>query len=246
MNILQKLRHFNHLLNSNKGHLRQQEDIYCLQLLQKILNDGCHVQLTSMSLRPYVIAFLVNEMFINNRKKIIEFGSGISTILLARAARSKNNGTRIVSVEENKEWCTFISQILHQEGLADFVTMLHIPLEKKELLGNSSHWYNQESLTTSLKGQETFDMVVIDGPTAFSKQIAHSRYFAIPFLNGLLHESHAIFLDDANRFGERAVMKMWKEEFGKGFDIYAETLGVFYQGHHFESNPMKFIPIEHV
>ena len=80
---------------------------------------------------------------------------------------------------------------------------------------------------------------MIDGPTAYNEQIAQSRYFAVPFLDKFLVNDHVILLDDANRKGEQHIMRLWQKEQGKSFMVYAETLGVFYQGAHFESNPMK-------
>ncbi|MCX6322761.1 MAG: hypothetical protein NTZ41_00995, partial [Sphingobacteriales bacterium] len=84
---------------------------------------------------------------------------------------------------------------------------------------------------------------LIDGPSAYKSEIAHSRYYALPFVKDLLDDNYVIFLDDANRTGEKEVMQMWSNEFGKKFHIYAETLGVFYQGNHFECNPIKNITI---
>lgn len=95
------------------------------------MNDGTYIPFTSMSLRPYVLIYLLNEIIINNRKKIIEFGAGISTINLERIARNMGNGVKIVSVEENSEWFGLINDMLIKDNLSDYVTFFNVPLEKK-------------------------------------------------------------------------------------------------------------------
>ncbi len=63
-------------------------------------------------------------------------------------------------------------------------------------------------------------MVLIDGPRAYKREIAHSRYFALPFLKDILEEKHVIFLDDANRNGEKDILQMWNNEFGIEFRLW--------------------------
>lgn len=242
MDLKHKFHLFNNLLNSSNALARNAEDIYCLQLLNRVLNEGRFIPMTSMSLRPYVLAFLLNEMVINKRKSVIEFGAGISTILLARMAKMLSISPKIVSIEQDPEWCQVIDGMLKEEGLEDKVTLLHIPVEEKKNLGVLNHWYQEDILRQSLKGYGKFDMVIIDGPTAYNDQLELSRFHAIPFLQGMFNDNHVIFLDDANRKGEKKVMELWKKEFGKVFKIYGDTLGVFRKNEYFESNPMKFVP----
>ena len=57
-----------------------------------------------MSLRPFVLVSLLNEIIINKRNTIIEFGAGISTIMPGRLSKMNNLSTVIVSVKENFNW----------------------------------------------------------------------------------------------------------------------------------------------
>ena len=107
-------------------------------------------------------------------------------------------------------------------------------------MGSCNHWYQYDILQEALKPYGPFDMVMTDGPTAYNKQIALSRYFALPFLKESLLKEYVIFLDNANRKGEKHILQLWKDEYGKHFKIYAETPGVYYQGSHFESNPVNW------
>lgn len=80
-------------------------------------------------------------------------------------------------------------------------------------------------------------MVVIDGPPAFTEAIAESRYGAIPFVKDRLTDRYSILLDDANRAGERCIMKLWEEWYGFPFRVYNERIGVSRQGGGRNSHP---------
>lgn len=244
MNVKRKLQLFNNVLNDNPRQVRHNEDSYCLQLVSNLLQNRPYIPFTSMSLRPYVLAFLLNEIIINNRRQIIEFGAGISTIMMARLAAMYKFSTPVVSVEENKEWAGLVSSIIDAEGLSGYVHLVHAPVEQRMLVGKVNHWYVSGILSDAIKDYRQFDLVMIDGPTAFNEQIAHSRYFALPFLQSHLTGDHAVLLDDANRDGEKNIIRMWEQEFGMKFRTYAETLAVHYKGGHFESNPMKFVNVQ--
>ena len=243
MNIITKLKQVNKVLN-NISQVKFNEDNYCLHLINKIMHNGNYLPFSNMSLRPYVLAFLMNEIIVNERRSVIEFGAGVSTIMMARLAKMNNIHLDIVSVEENESWLNIIKGIIDKEGLSANIHLIHVSLEKKVLQGSENHWYQMDVLKTKLDPNKTFDLVLIDGPTAFYEQIALSRYFALPFIKETLRENHVIFLDDANRNGEHQIMQLWKQEFGKQFKTYAETLGICYVGEYYESNPLKTVSIQ--
>ena len=243
MNIITKLRQINLVLN-NINQVRFNEDIYCLHLINRIMHNGNYLPFSNMSIRPFVLAFLMNEIIVNERRSIIEFGAGVSTIMMARLAKMNNIQLDIVSVEEDESWMNIVKGILDREGLSANIVLIHVPLEKKILQGFENHWYQMDILKRKLGPSKTFDLVLIDGPTACHKQIALSRYFALPFLKDALREKHIIFLDDANRIGEQQIMELWKQELGTHFKIFAETLGICYVGENYESNPLKTVSIQ--
>jgi predicted O-methyltransferase YrrM len=194
-----------------------------------------------MSVRAYEMSFILNELVINKRKSAIEFGAGISTILMARLFKMNGIDVQLVSVDENEKWIDLIKGILTNEGLASYVKFIQSPLESCSVNGKNIHWYNKEILNNQIDNSKKFDLVIVDGPTAYKKEISLSRYEALPFLLNNLAEEHVIFLDDANRDGEKKVLSLWQNKYNKSFKIYGSTLAVHHTGFHFEANPMKHI-----
>jgi len=244
MNLLKKIKMFNTVLNNHSTQLRHIEDVYSLELLNKMIGTSNYIPFTSMSLRPYALAFLLNEMLINNRKSIIEFGAGVSTIMLARLAKKNKLPVKIISVEENQEWVNVVKNILIDEGIDSYVELIYAPVVIRNFKGIENHWYEDGNLKEILKKTAPFDLVMIDGPTAFNDKLALSRYYVMPFLFEKLAKDHVIFLDDVNRKGEKKVMSIWSKDYGKEFITYAGTLGVCYVGNHYESNPVKYIDVD--
>jgi predicted O-methyltransferase YrrM len=198
--------------------------------------------LNSMALRPYSLAFLLNEVIINGRKNIIEFGSGISTILLGRLLKINGIDATVKSIDQSKEWVALLNDLIHKEDLGKIVEVVYIPLEKRNEKEGSPHWYTK-SIIDGLFKTASFDMVVVDGPTAFEKEIEWSRYFALPFIQQRLAHNYVILLDDANRGGEKKVLQAWAQEFQLSFTIFGDTFAVAYKGDYFESNPFKYASV---
>jgi len=244
MNVFKKLKMFNNLLNNHSNKLRHVEDVYSLELLNKMTEAVNYIPFTSMSLRPYALAFLLNEMLINKRISVFEFGAGISTIMMARLAKKNKLTVKIISIEENQDWVNVVKNILVDEGIDGYVEIIYAPVVRRNFKGIENHWYDDERLKEILKNSDPFDLVMIDGPTAFNKKLALSRYYAMPFLFENLAKEHVIFLDDVNRDGEKKAMTLWDKDYGKKFTVYAGTLGVCYVGNHYESNPVKFIDVD--
>lgn len=242
MNIIEKFRRLNNLLNyGGNATIRVTEDLYAMELMGSLINREPYLPMSSMALRPYALASAMNELIVNGRKRIIEFGSGMSTILLGRLIKSNNLNAIVYSVDENQGWLDLLAGMIEKEDLAGIIKLYQAPLEGRTEMKGRPHWYNKNILTEKL-GATTFDMVLIDGPTACNVDIAQSRYFALPFLKDRLNEQYVIFLDDADRKGEKEVLKAWQRETGLEFRIYANTLAVAYKGSHFVSNPMRFAP----
>lgn len=240
MEIRNKLIQFNSLI-SNVDRLMRDEDIYSLHLIHNILHSGSYLPLTGMSLRPYALAFMLNEIVINKRESIIEFGTGISTVLIARLIKLNNLSAKLVTVDENESWQTMIKEILIKEKIEDCVQFIQTSLIKNRSVDSitTNHWYNEAEIENQIPVNLKFDMVVVDGPTAHDESIALSRYFAMPFLRNKLRDSNVVFLDDCVRKGETRILKLWTEEFEREFKIYASSIGVSHKGTFFISNPSK-------
>lgn len=78
------------------------------------------------------------------------------------------------------------------------------PLAESELALEQNHWYDSSTVTVAA-GSAAFDMVLIDGPPAWQPGTGTSRFPALPDLLERLNRRASIYLDDANRPGERSI-----------------------------------------
>jgi hypothetical protein len=222
------------------GHLLYRQmlwaaDIYALNILEPAFRGG-YLPFTKFSLRPACLAMVVNDMIINRRKTIVEFGSGISTFAIARSIKNNGLDATLFSVEHDESWLQFVAARLEKEKLDDIVELVHAPLMPCELALDGSDWYATVVLTDRLNGCHP-DMVIVDGPPAFESGKIKVRYPALPFLHDRLATAVSIYLDDVDRDGERETMEKWSAAYGLRFDIRESSFGYAVRGRHFDPRP---------
>jgi predicted O-methyltransferase YrrM len=189
-------------------------DSVAISKLNGILDN--YVVWTSSSIRPSAITMMLNDIVINDRKKIIEFGSGISTLYIAKSLKDK--GGTLISVEHDLGWISVVRSLLSSEQLDSIVEFVHAPLTESSLSLNGLSWYNEETLTNFLKNRK-FDFILVDGPLAYTRDLKLSRYPVLPFLNSLncIEKNVSIYLDDIERSGESEVVRLWEREYNYNF-----------------------------
>lgn len=201
------------------------EDIYAAaSFVQPILNRMENLlPFNQYSVRPFVLAILANEVLLNKRRSYIEFGAGISTILLAKFASISRLDLKITAVDHDAAWIAYLKEVLDQEALQSKVKLIHSPLRSKESVFPDTIWYDTISLLSQIR-EDNFDLVFVDGPPGRGK---HHRYTALPFLldNNLLSIHHSIYLDDAGRNSEKEIMRKWETLTGKKFETILGHLG---------------------
>lgn len=209
-------------------------DIYAYQQLSPILSRSSYLPFSTASLSSSSIAILLNDILINNRKCILEFGSGITTYLLAKLCSINNlEGVEIISVEENNDWIEVVKELLRKDGiLTENIHFVDAPLIENNKAIGSCTWYNEKKITAAL-AQKKVDCVLVDGPSAWREEIKFSRYPALPFVKNFLAENSIVFLDDIHREGEKVIVSKWKEQFQMEYHQYHPSFGAFIQGKHF-------------
>jgi hypothetical protein len=233
--IINKIKMFNNLINHENYSKNLQVNTYSNSLINNIIGHT-HLPRTGASLKSYVLAYILNEIVINERKNIIEFGSGISTILLAKLAFSNKINLQIISIEEDKEWIDKIQEILIAENLQIYVKFIYSPIISINHTTRQYLWYDEKILEPGCKGIK-FDMVIVDGPKAYEKGKELIRYHALHFVKNKLNEANVILLDDANRMGEKWIIKKWETEFNLKFEI-DNNVAISYTGKHYFANPI--------
>ncbi len=137
---------------------------------------------------------------------VVECSSGTSTLVLARCMQL-NGGGKVYSLEHEPRYAEQTRQQLRRHGLADWAEVLDAELLPQAFAGQSWPWYATAGLPTG----PAIAMLVIDGPPQATAPLA--RYPAGPLLFPRLAPRAAVFLDDAGRPDEQAILRRWGAEF---------------------------------
>ena len=137
---------------------------------------------------------------------IVECGSGASTVVLARACERNGRG-HVWSLEHLPDMAARTRAWLDEQGLERYATVIDAPLVPQGPDGPTRLWYAVEGLPDL-----PIDMVVVDGPPGVTAG-SLARYPAGPRLFPRLSEDGAVFVDDADRPDERAMVLRWQQEF---------------------------------
>jgi hypothetical protein len=138
-------------------------------------------------------------------KTIVECSSGTSSLVLARCCQLNQWG-HVYSLENGDTFALQTRRQLEDFSLRDYCDVMHAPLKDYAIADEIFQWYDISQL--SLAG---IDLLVIDGPPGFLQK--QSRYPALPLLAPLLAERCAVYLDDAAREDELAIVARWQQAF---------------------------------
>ena len=133
---------------------------------------------------------------------VVECGSGSSTVYLGHALRRVGQG-RLIALEHDEAYAARTRAVVREQELDDVVEVRSAPLDEWEIDGQSWHWYSREAV----KDVTECGLLVVDGPPEATGP--HARFPAVPVLHHALHAGAAVFLDDARREDEKAVVDRW-------------------------------------
>ncbi len=161
------------------------------------------------------LALIVAHVLEAKPATILECGSGLSTLMLARCCALNGQG-EVISLENGAEFALNTRMQLERHRLNTHARVIDAPLTPYTIADHEYSWYSLDILP-----QQGIDMLVIDGPPGFLQR--HSRYPALPLLIDLMKDSCAIFLDDAGRQDEREIVAMWQQSFPAFRHEFVET-----------------------
>jgi hypothetical protein len=198
--------------------------------LQCLTVTGPYLPWGAGTMRVPGLVAVCNEVVLAARRCVVELGSGTSTVLLARLLRERweAGAHRHVAVEHDGSWARWVTEQLAREGLAETVTVLHVPLAAGRGPGGLP-WYDDERLQAGLDealSGALVDLLVVDGPPADTAEKVLARYPALPALAARLAPGATVVLDDVERPGEQEVLRRWEAEFDVRFDRRAASAGV--------------------
>lgn len=195
-------------------------DTFALQKLAPLYRN--YLPWTRASIRPRTIEICCNAITIMRPQLIVELGGGNSTFFFRALLRQLGSG-RLITVEDNKTWAAMLEERLVADGLGDQGSVCFAPLSRHAWSGIKGEWYDTAAIKHALAAAAApVTMLVADGPPASrdgttNRASLSRRVFALPFFWDQMTNPRFVLLDDTNRPGEQAAVRVWEEHFGIRF-----------------------------
>jgi predicted O-methyltransferase YrrM len=154
---------------------------------------------------PDLARYLYQQVVEHRRTRVLECGSGSTTVVLAYAMRSLGEG-HVNALEHDPRFAAATRRMLKERGLEDWATVIDAPLTTVRLTDAEWRWYDPAALPA-----EPIDLLLVDGPPGTTGPQA--RYPALPVLTDRLSESALVVLDDTRRADEHLIGERWLEEY---------------------------------
>ncbi len=183
------------------------EDLAAMAILAPLSRS--YVPWSDWAMRPSGLVEVLNTVALRRPRLVVECGSGVSTIFLARLFLELGGGATL-AIEHDAEWAAWLRARLADEGLTAHADVVHAPLD-------ASGWFDEGRVLDALAGRDV-DLLLVDGPPAadgFGPPT--SREPALGFFLTALTAGATVVLDDADRPGEQEVLRRWEERYGLRF-----------------------------
>ena len=146
-----------------------------------------------------LLTLVADHILTTKPARIVEFGTGASTLIIARALQLAGGG-ELISFEQHPEFVDATRSWLADHGLS--ADLRAVPLRPSPG-GWPGLWYDHGPLPNAI------DLLLIDGPPwtihPFTRGAASTLF-------GLIAPDGTVMLDDAARPGERIVARRWRRE----------------------------------
>lgn len=198
-------------IKENQSTLQQKTFNY--NQISKLFAEESFIPFTAWAISPTTILHVLNEIVINKRKAIIEFGAGASTFYIAKLIKVLQLETVFYTIESDVDWANEMQRQLKLLGLEEHVIVVHSPIAEASstlTYKQQESWYDVRILEKRLNSLKIrFDLVLVDGPVGTTT--SYARYSAIPFLRDKMTKNCVIFLDDVDREDEKKIIAEWKK-----------------------------------
>jgi predicted O-methyltransferase YrrM len=139
-------------------------------------------------------------------QRVVELGSGLSTLVIAAALRANGAG-HLISVDADEAYAAITREQLQRQALGDWAEIRIAALKDMQFEGITRPWYD----TAVFADLNDIDVLLIDGPPTLLRP--DIRYPALPFFWNRLSAQAIVLLDDASRPAEREMAKIWQRNY---------------------------------
>lgn len=159
------------------------------------------------------LLLLARAILSEKPESIVEFGSGTSSVVIARCLEINGTG-RLLSFDHSPSFAEITRRQLARRKLDAEIRI--VPLRPAHAPSERGAWYEAGDLPDAI------DMIIVDGPP--STLHPETRSGAGPAAFAKLREGGVVFLDDASRAGERKVAARWRKDHPEIQFTYLDTL----------------------
>ena len=193
--------------------------------------NWAYLPLTDWAAGPEFLCHISNEICINNRRNIVEFGSGITTIVLARLAKTNSIDLTITTIDQSPEWQNIVKQIAVRDGVDQYIKFVHNPIVPGRCENIAEI---QQRLFVK---EDKFDCVIVDGPASGHE---FTRLESVPIVKDYLCNSFVIFFHDADRDEEKQLAVDWAKRLANvGLASFSRYAVLSSQGQGFDCAPQR-------
>ena len=196
--------------------------------IQRFLEDGTpSLDFHGWPISPDLGAFLIKQVTDVEYDAIIEFGSGTSTVLLAKAlqarsltrpadtdARGAQGSGGLYTFEHDLAFYEGTQRLVRSHSVEAHVCLTLAPLQEWQDDTGSYRYYDADAVLGRISqefsdGRRRRVLVLVDGPPG--NACTHSRYPAVPTVFSYFRDADIdLVLDDAGRDQEQAVVELWR------------------------------------
>lgn len=197
--IVDRLEHI-----ATRGSDNLLRNLQALRYLERLLDHGFDLPpLSGWAASPDMLLVLARHARAAAPRTVVECGCGASTLVLARCAELNCRG-HVYALDHDPRFAEETRERLREAGLERWATVIDAPLTGYRIGERTWQWYDLSDLPHDI----AIDLLFVDGPPMPMNELI--RYPALPLLYQRLAPGAAVFLDDADRPGERRIAEDWR------------------------------------
>lgn len=218
--VARVIRNIPFLLQKNSYNTSKQIESF-ISLNKYINHHEIPLSFHGWPISPDIGLTLIDYIENKNVDIVLEFGSGTSSVLFAKAFKLANSDTHnwclkrpIISFEHNEEYLEKTSELLSSHNCRDMVNLTHAPLIDFEYNEQEKFLYYDceeviKELSESLGDKKKTALILIDGPPGVTNK--NARFPALPILlNHMSKHRLIVVMDDYSRDDEKQTFELWQ------------------------------------